>query len=549
MRFWMAAVAGAVAAAAAVAAAYLGLRAWAGSRSARQPKRPRGAARFRNPAAPEIKRLVAASEAKLRASLRDVPVCLLIGDAGSGKTSLMVNSGLQPQLLAGQPTQGAAGSGAQLLNVWLVDGAVAIEVAAKVWKDAGAAATLLRALRRTPLCMALTRKGAAPRSVIACIPADLVASRGRSERAAAIRPMREFLLLASRRLGAALPVYAVLTRADAIRGFQELVFNLRADESLEVLGASLDGSGAVAGGGRAEAAEERLDAACGELIAFLQTKRAALLVRDFSVERARTAYEFPREIEKLRGTLVAALVDLCRPGPLPARPALRGFYFTGARRTIRSDGGSAADFQFAAQPPASGEVEEWLFARRLMHDVIFADPYAAAGAGGTSQFRDIHRAAVCWTLTGIVSVFAAVSMISFLSNYRLERSLTDGGRALRTAMRGSNPTKLLAAIDDYRRPVDRLLDERERVPIWSRWGLYQGRAVFAPAAAQFCNAMRQAVAAATEQSMPRTPLQAKSPALRTYARLRAIPEARPACAVPADSAAIRKAAARPRTRG
>ena len=63
---------------------------------------------------------IACRQARGGVSLSAMPLYLLIGPEGSGKTSTFLNSGIEPQLLAGQGTAPVAPR--RLCNLWLAEG-------------------------------------------------------------------------------------------------------------------------------------------------------------------------------------------------------------------------------------------------------------------------------------------------------------------------------------------------------------------------------------------------------------------------------------------
>jgi len=85
-------------------------------------------------------RLIAEADASLsqatgigRRTVRDFPLCLLIGAEGAGKTCLIRQSGIDSRLLAGQ----VAGSGAQVTstrvaNIWLANETVFVEIGGRI---------------------------------------------------------------------------------------------------------------------------------------------------------------------------------------------------------------------------------------------------------------------------------------------------------------------------------------------------------------------------------------------------------------------------------
>src|SRR5688500_8134279 len=119
---------------------------------------------------------VAAARARLpRGALDAKPIVLVLGSRGSCKTTVVAQSGTDPQLLAGDapagkgdappPTAGA--------NLWIVRDAVLVEAGAPILTDANRWRRFVRALRAPRLAAALGRGAAPPRAAVVCVSADM----------------------------------------------------------------------------------------------------------------------------------------------------------------------------------------------------------------------------------------------------------------------------------------------------------------------------------------------------------------------------------------
>ncbi|MGB9604850.1 MAG: hypothetical protein ACPL88_03080, partial [Bryobacteraceae bacterium] len=92
-------------------------------------------------AADELDVLIREAERRLAAargrsvSVENLPVVLLVGEAGSAKTSSMVHSGLDPELLAGQVYQETAIVPTRAVNIWLAGQTLFIEAGGKLLAD------------------------------------------------------------------------------------------------------------------------------------------------------------------------------------------------------------------------------------------------------------------------------------------------------------------------------------------------------------------------------------------------------------------------------
>src|SRR5215472_16136435 len=96
--------------------------------------------------------------------IRDLPVFLFVGAAGAGKTSVMLQSGVEPELLSGQVYENSDVIPTQAVNIWFARGCLFIEAGGEMPDDPGKWSRLLRrVVSRTGV---VGRAGQAPRAVV-----------------------------------------------------------------------------------------------------------------------------------------------------------------------------------------------------------------------------------------------------------------------------------------------------------------------------------------------------------------------------------------------
>src|SRR5258706_7385829 len=192
----------------------------------------------------EIDALIRAAEGKLAAaragSIGKLPTILLIGAPGSTKTSTVINSGLEAELLAGQVHQDAGVAPTSFVNVWLAGGIVITEFGGKLLADAGMWRHLQRKLQPAKMGSVVGSSGQAPRAALVCFDIEAFTQAGAGQASiSAARDLRQQLGGISEKLGIHLPVYVLFTKMDRIPFFLEYVRNLSADDARQVVGASL----------------------------------------------------------------------------------------------------------------------------------------------------------------------------------------------------------------------------------------------------------------------------------------------------------------------
>src|SRR5437868_1233904 len=367
----------------------------------------------------EIDVLLREADRKLKASraasatISSMPAIFILGESGSAKTSVMLHSGLEPELLAGQVYDGSDVASTYILNLWFARKTVFIEVSSKIASDPASWARVLQKTRPSQIKSAFGKGQFASRAVLMCFDSKRFAPGGDALAVSARRFAARLREMAAS-LGADFPVYALFTRMDRLPHFTEYVSNLNQAESGEVLGATLPrrpGSQGLF----VEEENNRINRTFDQLVYSLSEKRIEYLPREAAAERLPSIYEFPREMRKLRSTVSQFLIELTKPTQLGANCFLRGFYFSGVRPVIVMESVAAAaptpvatavagggatrmfrtsDVQAAAQPGArvlqSRKVPEWTFLPHLFNEVILRDR-GALGASGQSAHVQVTR--------------------------------------------------------------------------------------------------------------------------------------------------------------
>jgi type VI secretion system protein ImpL len=452
-----------------------------------------------------------------RSNLKKLPVVLILGDLGTSKTSCVLHSGLEAELLAGQvyedkttvpiPTRSA--------NIWYAKSTAFLEASSKTSSDAGLWTYLLKRLQ--PGKFSALKGGHAARAAVVCFSCEtFVQPSGNLALAAAplaVQHIRTSLEEVARVLGISFPVYVLFTKADRIPFFAEFTRNLSNDEASQVLGVTLPLHPNQDGGVYAEQEAQRLSATFNNLVLSLADKRPGLLAREHDSQKLGGIYEFPRELRKLRLPIVQFLTDICKPSQLRATPFLRGFYFSGVRpvfvnevaqptvhakpatdtgfnpqtdatRMFRADSLSMQSAIPKPQVIGSRKVPQWTFLTHFFSDVLLQDRLALAAATSsvkTSSLRQILLAvgaALCFLLS-------IAFVISYLGNRALESEVAEA--SLGVASLGSTTSTVplsgaLEKLETLRQSVEKLSVYRRNGAPWHlRWGLYVGAKLNDPA--------------------------------------------------------------------
>jgi type VI secretion system protein ImpL len=469
----------------------------------------------------ELQKALSGAEKKLATAkvapsgaLGKLPVVLMLGGPGSTKTSSIVRSGLDVELLTGDVFRDDAVVTTRGANLWFGRNTLFIEPGRDVADEPTRWRWLMRRLQPARLKGALSSGQQAPRVAVVCYSCEgLTPANAVDTATAAARSLRDRLGQLAQEFGIRLPVYVVFSKLDRVPGFAEFVQNFTKDEGRTVLGATLPLTSRADGSSYAERETRRLNDAWGRLFSGLASRRIEVLARETAGDRKPAAYEFPREVRKLGTAAVQFLVELCRPTELGLGPVLRGFYFSGVRAVVSADAAPMPSLMAAreAQPAAAGATSvfkpvaglapaasampgggrkkpDWVFLSGLFPDVILSDGVAMGVTRGGARVSALRR-----TLAGIGVGLAAALLIAFTFSFARNRSLQrsvaramNAASALPSATVAVPSAAQLTVLDSLRERVAVLSDYyHDGPPFWMQWGLYSEETLYGRARAVY----------------------------------------------------------------
>ncbi|MFN7993054.1 MAG: ImcF-related family protein [Bryobacteraceae bacterium] len=446
------------------------------------------------------------SGAKLEKGARigNLPAVIVLGETSSTKTSIILQSGLDPELLAGQVYQDGNVTATRLANLWYSRRTVFVEAGGKLLEDAGSRNYLIKRLQ--PRKAVVGSGGQAPRVALVCVEAERITGSAQTMTAAAVN-LRAKLGEISQAFGINLPVYLLFTKSDRLPFFADFVRNLNNEEATQVLGVTLP-LGGPTGGVYVEEQTARLGNSFDQLFHSLCDARPEVLSRENEAPRLPNTYEFPREFRKLRGQMLQFLVDLTRPSQLTVGPFLRGFYFTGVRPVVIQEAVAAPSRAPEARPaqsareatamfrvPAGGQaaaaapqqrvsvsrkVPQWLFLSHFFNDVLLADRVAMGASGASTKTNTLRRVLLA-TAAALSLIFCIGFTVSFFLNRGLESQIKEAVSSTAVAPTGTNLASVdsLRNLDTLRQSLATLTEYyREGAPLRYRWGLYVGNDLY-----------------------------------------------------------------------
>jgi type VI secretion system protein ImpL len=438
-----------------------------------------------------------------------LPWRLLMGPENSGKSSTFLNSELEPQLLAGRVAVPGVNSSGQICNLWLAKNTIFAELSGKAFDGDLARWTQLLGVLRGTRSVSTWRRLLGKREPTIQLRGVIGFCDLREFTTASADPQRferysrnwqDRLKAVGDVFGVRFPVYLLITKCDGIPFFQEFFHAFPESDTRQVLGCTLpfrSSESAAPGEIFAEAESKRITTTFRALYQRLSERRLTQLAYENSSARRAAIYQFPRELKRIRGSVVQFLVDAFRPDSLRPGPLLRGYYFTGVREvemaaapprkadanewaTIIPRSGQAVDATQMFKPATiAGSISReqpkrmtrsWSFASDLFNRVVMGDVPLQTTPPVDPHF-EIYRRRVLAGVVGGCALFCFTFFLSWVGNRNLINDVE--AAAFANVPKQGNPITLaeLRQLDGLRLQTERL---RNGANWWLHLGLYSG---------------------------------------------------------------------------
>ena len=342
--------------------------------------------------------------------LYELPWYIFIGAPGSGKTTALMNAGLQ--FLLGDAAKGSVQGvgGTRNCEWWFTQDAVLVDTAGRYATQESDQAVDASAWDNFLALLKKTRPRQPINGVLLTVNIQDLLQQGATERAEHAAKLRARLQELQAKLGVRAPVYVLVTKADLIGGFNESFEALNKDERDQVWGFTFAADAATATEplpGFAEQYQQLQKRLVEQLIDRLEGER--------DVQKRSAMFAFPQEFAALQPLLGDFLRKVFEGGgSVETAPQVRGVYFSSGTqegspidrvmgalsRSFGMDGRAAA---------AAGGKGKSFFLHKLLREVVFTE----RGLGSTDPAAERRRSLLRTTAMAGIGLASVVMLVGW----------------------------------------------------------------------------------------------------------------------------------------
>ncbi|WP_370981198.1 type VI secretion system membrane subunit TssM [Agaribacterium sp. ZY112] len=413
-------------------------------------------------------------------SLYQLPWYIIIGPPGSGKTTALVNSGLEFPLAQSHGKEALGGvGGTRNCDWWFTNDAVLIDTAGRYTTqdshrviDNSAWNAFLSLLKK------YRRRRPINGAIIAISLQDLMVQTA-EQRLHQAKTLRTRINELQKELGIRFPIYLNFTKCDLVAGFSEFFANLSQAEREQVWGVSFPTESSPQAGADIDSFAAEFD----QLVERLNQRLLWRVHQERNIEKRSVLQSFPARMEGLADIITDFVNQTFKPNRYDTVPMVRGVYFSSATQE-----GSPID-RMMAQVSANFGLERDMgkqqhnsgksfFISRLLKDVIFPES-ELVGVNrkierATIWFRRIAFAGFASALVGSILLWSGSVAQNKIFMSDVDDNLTEfmlAEQAFNT--NSSNPAEVLTVLNPLHQAS--LVYDQEDHPLLNNLGLYDGR--------------------------------------------------------------------------
>jgi len=349
-----------------------------------------------------------------KGALYSLPWYIIIGPPGSGKSTALVESGLNFPYMS-QGRKGVKGvGGTRNCDWWFTDQGILLDTAGRYTtelEDRDEWIGFLEMVKKT-------RKEKPINGALVCVAVSDLLQATDEELEAHAKNIRDRLDELTKRLELVFPVYLVFTKCDLLNGFVDFFEDMSKGDRSQVWGFTMpyvqQGSSNL---------QTKFEEECKAFYQRLNVYRLSALSTDRKIEKKRNIYSFPIQFALGHKRLGEFIGLLFRANPFQESAILRGVYFTsGTQEGLPIDkvvGAMSEAFGISDESASfvsQTQEKKSYFLNHLFTKIIFPDQTLAQLASGVAKKkRLVGVATIGGSALGFL-VFSILFVVSFFAN-------------------------------------------------------------------------------------------------------------------------------------
>ena len=410
-----------------------------------------------------------------KGALYSLPWYMIIGPPGSGKTTALLESGLNFPYTSGGGRGIKGVGGTRNCDWWFTDQGILLDTAGRYTTELEDRDEWVGFLNMLKKC----RNEKPINGVIVAISISDLINATEEEMEAHSKNIRDRVDELSKQLEMVFPVYLIFTKCDLLNGFTDFFEDFTKDDREQMWGMTLPYKQQGDTDFGAIFVEK-----CTEFYETLRNQRVTALSMERKSDKKRNIYSFPLQFALAHKQLGEFVGMLFRTNPFQESPILRGVFLTsGTQEGFPIDqvvGAMSEAFGLAGETGGlmggEGEKKSY-FINHLFTKLIFPDQKLAQISSKVAKRKRFIRWGLGLSSIAGLALFSVALIFSFIANSAL-LATTAGAVSDVKKSEGKDLQTKLKAMDGLRLELEHLEKyDKEGPPIHMRFGLYRGSSI------------------------------------------------------------------------